>query len=76
MLLNNYLMLTKNRLYSDLVQLIVHLIFISAWLVASLILPIFFKLKLFSIEFSGQDELSFYYPSFQHIIIKSCDVIV
>ena len=76
MLLNNYLMLTKNRLYSDLVQLIVHLIFISAWLVASLILPIFFKLKLFSIEFSGQDELSFYYQSFQHIIIKICDVIV
>ena len=76
MLLNNYLMLTKNRLYSDLVKLIVHLIFISAWLVASLILPIFFKLKLFSIEFSGQDELSFYYQSFQHIIIKICDVIV
>lgn len=42
MLLDNYLMLTKNRLYSDLVQFIVHVIFISAWLIASKILPNFF----------------------------------
>lgn len=43
--LNNYLMLTKNGLYSNLVQFIVHVIFISSWLVASVILPnVFFFL--------------------------------
>jgi hypothetical protein len=50
-------------------------IFISAWLIGSIILPTFLKLKLLWIELSEQDEFSFYNQSFQCTIIKIGDVI-